>query len=58
MERKDSMEAELASLKDTLHKKMKDYEQELTDMDRQHIQDRWGGQSTIHLVDTLSKCLF
>ncbi|GFR49769.1 hypothetical protein Agub_g11933, partial [Astrephomene gubernaculifera] len=40
LDRKEAMEAELQSLKETLARKTKDYEQQLTDMDRQHIQDR------------------
>ncbi|KXZ48884.1 hypothetical protein GPECTOR_24g173 [Gonium pectorale] len=40
LERKDAMEAELQSLKETLARKSKEFEQRITDMDRQHIQDR------------------
>ncbi|GAX79973.1 hypothetical protein CEUSTIGMA_g7412.t1 [Chlamydomonas eustigma] len=54
MERRDTLESELATLKETLQKKIKDYEQELTDMDRQHIQDRekWKRETAQKIKET------
>ncbi|KAG2430972.1 hypothetical protein HYH02_013505 [Chlamydomonas schloesseri] len=40
LDKKDALEAEMQSLKETLARKTKDFEQQLTDIDRQHIQDR------------------
>ncbi|KAG2424476.1 hypothetical protein HXX76_014528 [Chlamydomonas incerta] len=40
LDKKEALEAEMQSLKETLARKTKDFEQQLTDIDRQHIQDR------------------
>ncbi|GLC46586.1 hypothetical protein PLESTB_001618000 [Pleodorina starrii] len=40
LDRKEAMESELQNLKETLARKTKESEQQMTDMDRQHIQDR------------------
>ncbi|EFJ51363.1 hypothetical protein VOLCADRAFT_103408 [Volvox carteri f. nagariensis] len=40
LDRKEAMETELQNLKETLARKTKEFEQQMTDMDRQHIQDR------------------
>ena len=54
LERKDFIEGELTQLKETLEKKVKDYEQLLTDMDRQHIQDRekWKRETALKIKET------
>mmetsp|Transcript_5179 Transcript_5179/g.11289 ORF Transcript_5179/g.11289 Transcript_5179/m.11289 type:complete len:601 (-) Transcript_5179:161-1963(-) len=54
LDRKDQLEAELANLKETLNKKIKEYEQKLTDMDRQHIQDRekWKRETAQKIKET------
>ncbi|KAG2488088.1 hypothetical protein HYH03_013391 [Edaphochlamys debaryana] len=40
LDKKEAMETELQSLKETLSRKTKEFEQQTTDIDRQHIQDR------------------
>lgn len=54
LERKDYLEGELTQARETLEKKVKDYEQLLTDMDRQHIQDRekWKRETAQKIKET------
>ncbi|GMH42618.1 hypothetical protein BSKO_10537 [Bryopsis sp. KO-2023] len=40
LDKKEQLESELAELKDTLDKKEKEFERNISDMERQHIQDK------------------
>eukprot|EP00798_Chlamydomonas_sp_ICE-L_P009811 gene9811-7699_t len=54
LDRKDEMESELLNLKQELEQKVKEYEDRLTDTDRQHIQDRekWKRDTATKIKET------
>ncbi|KAJ9513895.1 hypothetical protein QJQ45_020977 [Haematococcus lacustris] len=54
LERKEALEAELASTQAELNAKVKEYEYRLTDLDRSHIQDRekWKRETLARIKET------